>query len=716
MALVKVSTNKRYLTNPQDKPFFVLGVNYNGYFDRAWQMWEANLFDADLIARDFRKAQNSGFNTVRLAIDSTLSKEISQDKFAKLDQILSLAQKNQLMVLLTLNGTHSLNLEQVGELNVKIVSRYKNMPTLLGYDLENEPTFYNLAAANYPARFQPAIQTSQLVDHYGIRVERNEIAELKRRQHIPNNLDDETAFHYINALHLFREYDAATKAFEQEGRGTLFDYMISNEATDWHTLIGVLDSTIENWLQAHLDPIRATDSKHLLTVGWNWLHFALLPANRALDFQSYHNFTPLSLTGFNTNISHLQSLRRSFPDHPILLTEFGWSNSSAAHQPIDAELTALYEGAMMSFLRANSFGGGCKWMLNDAQDGTNSEESNFGIFKVGDEIKAIGELMGHFAQNWPAVERQAIFFAALRDLNNGLAYRFDFPEQITIGGHTYQDNAISWQAEGVAAHCFLKREPNQLTIEAHGAGRLSIDPYNVIPSWNLAHEADLYRVYNEDSRTQQHTFAPLESVVIDVRPGAKYVVTMGTKPPFALPDSVPQAEPRIGEHVILVADSNNYLPACLKYIRRFAPDLTFVPEEVAGRWGYVTVVASPQKISDETLDTIRGMGALIVERLIGENPRATQSILDDLANRGQRFLTPVAFASAQEEPPTESTIPTNGVGKNYLVQPGDTLSKIAQRVYGNFQLWRLIFEANQDKLAAPGVIRVGMALRLPERE
>jgi nucleoid-associated protein YgaU len=51
-----------------------------------------------------------------------------------------------------------------------------------------------------------------------------------------------------------------------------------------------------------------------------------------------------------------------------------------------------------------------------------------------------------------------------------------------------------------------------------------------------------------------------------------------------------------------------------------------------------------------------------------------------------------------------------------MVQPGDTLSRIAQQLYGNAQLWTLIFEANRDKLTNPSLLRVGMELRIPGRE
>jgi nucleoid-associated protein YgaU len=51
-----------------------------------------------------------------------------------------------------------------------------------------------------------------------------------------------------------------------------------------------------------------------------------------------------------------------------------------------------------------------------------------------------------------------------------------------------------------------------------------------------------------------------------------------------------------------------------------------------------------------------------------------------------------------------------------VVQPGDTLGKIAKDIYGDFRLWTLIYEANRDKISSPSLIRVGMELLIPERE
>ena len=51
--------------------------------------------------------------------------------------------------------------------------------------------------------------------------------------------------------------------------------------------------------------------------------------------------------------------------------------------------------------------------------------------------------------------------------------------------------------------------------------------------------------------------------------------------------------------------------------------------------------------------------------------------------------------------------------RTIVVQRGDTLSTIASKVYGSASKWRLIFDANRDKLRDPDFVREGMRLRLP---
>jgi nucleoid-associated protein YgaU len=52
--------------------------------------------------------------------------------------------------------------------------------------------------------------------------------------------------------------------------------------------------------------------------------------------------------------------------------------------------------------------------------------------------------------------------------------------------------------------------------------------------------------------------------------------------------------------------------------------------------------------------------------------------------------------------------------RTYIVQSGDSLSKIAKKFYGNANEWRRIFEANKDRISNPDMIQPGWALKIPE--
>ena len=51
--------------------------------------------------------------------------------------------------------------------------------------------------------------------------------------------------------------------------------------------------------------------------------------------------------------------------------------------------------------------------------------------------------------------------------------------------------------------------------------------------------------------------------------------------------------------------------------------------------------------------------------------------------------------------------------RKYVVVKGDSLSKIAQREYGDSKQWTRIFEANRDIITDPDLIHPGQVLRLP---
>ena len=72
---------------------------------------------------------------------------------------------------------------------------------------------------------------------------------------------------------------------------------------------------------------------------------------------------------------------------------------------------------------------------------------------------------------------------------------------------------------------------------------------------------------------------------------------------------------------------------------------------------------------------------------------------------------------------SSSTAPPPGQGgpaataapmNTYVVVKGDSLSKIAQRAYGDGRKWRKIYEANKDLIKDPDLIYPGQSLRIPE--
>ncbi len=63
-------------------------------------------------------------------------------------------------------------------------------------------------------------------------------------------------------------------------------------------------------------------------------------------------------------------------------------------------------------------------------------------------------------------------------------------------------------------------------------------------------------------------------------------------------------------------------------------------------------------------------------------------------------------------PPVEPPAP-EPIGRNYLVLPGDSLWKIAQKFYKNGAEWRRIYDANRDKIKDPNLIRAWQVLRIP---
>lgn len=68
-----------------------------------------------------------------------------------------------------------------------------------------------------------------------------------------------------------------------------------------------------------------------------------------------------------------------------------------------------------------------------------------------------------------------------------------------------------------------------------------------------------------------------------------------------------------------------------------------------------------------------------------------------------------APAPAGDAPLTKPAAP-----RTYTVAAGDSLSKIAKKLYGDGNKWKRIFEANRDIIKNPDLIKPGQVLKIPD--
>ncbi|HJS43631.1 MAG TPA: LysM peptidoglycan-binding domain-containing protein [Gemmatimonadales bacterium] len=73
----------------------------------------------------------------------------------------------------------------------------------------------------------------------------------------------------------------------------------------------------------------------------------------------------------------------------------------------------------------------------------------------------------------------------------------------------------------------------------------------------------------------------------------------------------------------------------------------------------------------------------------------------------------VQSGSSSTAPSEPSSSTSNNGSRTYVVVKGDSLSAIAQRVYGDTKEWRRIYDANRDIIRDPDLIYPGQTLRLP---
>jgi nucleoid-associated protein YgaU len=101
----------------------------------------------------------------------------------------------------------------------------------------------------------------------------------------------------------------------------------------------------------------------------------------------------------------------------------------------------------------------------------------------------------------------------------------------------------------------------------------------------------------------------------------------------------------------------------------------------------------------------RADGNLVAPRPL-ESPMPSAAVIEAVAPHEEPLLRDVAA------PSNANTVPRPGT-QTYVVQPGDSLFRIAEKIYGDSAQWKKLRDANRNRIDPDGRVRAGQILLIP---
>lgn len=112
-----------------------------------------------------------------------------------------------------------------------------------------------------------------------------------------------------------------------------------------------------------------------------------------------------------------------------------------------------------------------------------------------------------------------------------------------------------------------------------------------------------------------------------------------------------------------------------------------------------------QTVKPETLESV----SKALNKIVGEKKDQVTS------NPKDNYIRSLNKQLAEQSDSTPESLEQVGTERTITVLQGESLSKIAHRIYGNDKYFSLLFEANRDSISNPNIIQIGQVLRVPER-
>jgi len=219
----------------------IKGINY---YPQAtpWNMF-GNNFDIEIIKNDFKILSNVGLNTIRIFIpyEDFGKAKVSETKLKKLTEILDLAEKSNLKVVVTLfdfYGNYDVLDWTLNHRHAeKIVSKFKNHNAILAWDIKNEPNldFDSRKRENVISWLEHLIILIKSIDKkHPVTIGWSNIENAKTLK----EKVDFVSFHYYEDLHKFEESYEELSSIISNKPIVLGEFGISSYSGFWNLFKG----------------------------------------------------------------------------------------------------------------------------------------------------------------------------------------------------------------------------------------------------------------------------------------------------------------------------------------------------------------------------------------------------------------------------------------------------------------------------------------------
>jgi hypothetical protein len=371
---LRLSDDGKHLVYPDGNRFFCIGANYTGAFDSHGRFFRDEFFSPRTLEAHFAASRAAGINAWRSCgwcWSPVWAEEILRGDFHKVDLYMDLAARYGVYQLLAPPGVHERSIEKRLAVYTALAKHLRGHPALLGYDLQNEPEVVRLTGIKYPADAPCPTQRFDFLAAYPDLL-KPKLADLRQmakerrfwRNALSPELTDEQAFHVVCAAYLYaqwrREYHITFSTFPEIGEAW-------PPAPKWKPLLDAIDAGLAAYVDIQSKALKQADPQALVTVGYNQC-LSVFPGNRTLDFVSQHVYQrPYEFSDIRSNITTLDRLEKIWPDKPITLGEFGYSNGIEMRDGKHLSVHESAVGEMIHWLYAIDRGyDGCKkWVLND---------------------------------------------------------------------------------------------------------------------------------------------------------------------------------------------------------------------------------------------------------------------------------------------------------------------------------------------------------------